>query len=391
MPFRISAFRCFAFAAALALVSTAPSLAGLKIIRNPTGGNGGTPPANIVGGGNLIDIFNQAADYWEMAFPDPDQNWTVEFEYRWDPIGNSDGTYFAQYTPFTAGGDPRRLQSGLVTFLNNGVALWFADPHPATNSAYSFVEPNGAFAIFPDPPPEDIYINAGITFKNPTNPDAIGRTDLLTAAIHEIGHGLGLAAAAPLWVTPNEIIISSAVSTRYAGAVISYQAGGNEHLNYPAIMTGQFFPDERRFPSVVDILAIAQISQFNRPLLSPYMEMIIRGLDLPPGQKTALQTKLQKSRALFAAGKHTAARNLLNAFINQINANPGNRFNHEQLDGLVSMAELRIDYIDSAPPSEHDGHSPPIPGPAACGTVSATMLPLTLIGLALVRMPKPGR
>ncbi len=48
------------------------------------------------------------------------------------------------------------------------------------------------------------------------------------------------------------------------------------------------------------------------------------------------------------------------------------------------MAQLRMDYIDSAPPSEHDDDTPNFPGPAACGTVSATMLPLTLLGLALM-------
>jgi hypothetical protein len=396
-----------AFAALVGL--TAPTQAGLKIIRNPTNGIGGTPPPNLAGGGNLIEIFNQAADYWEMAFPDPNQDWNLELEFRWDPLGGNDGTLSAQFTARTFGGEPRRIQSGLITFLNNGAAHFFADPHPATNSAYSLVKLDGAFAIFPSSPSEDVFLNVGISFKNPINPDAIDHFDLLTTAMHEIGHGLGLAAAPPDWVLPNDIIISSAVSTRYDGALINYQLGAQEHLDYPSVMHGYFYSDERRLPSVRDILAIAQVSHYDRPFLSPYMEVIISGLELPPGLKNALQTKLQKSRAHLAAGNRNAAKNLLNAFIDQVNDNPGGRLDQDQLDNLVSMAELRIDSIDNPPPGEqNDIHStplgeqkvndntapgkqndalntPPLPGIAACGTVSAGLLPLSLIGFAHMR------
>jgi hypothetical protein len=65
-----------------------------------------------------------------------------------------------------------------------------------------------------------------------------------------------------------------------------------------------------------------QISQFNRPFLSPYMELIIRGLDLPPGNKQALLTKLQKSREHLDAGNGHAARTMLSTFINQIKPTP---------------------------------------------------------------------
>jgi len=48
------------------------------------------------------------------------------------------------------------------------------------------------------------------------------------------------------------------------------------------------------------------------------------------------------------AGNSRAARSTLSAFINQIQANPGGRLNQDQIDGLVSMAELRMDAIDDA-------------------------------------------
>jgi hypothetical protein len=333
------------------LGATAPSQAGLKIIRIPDGGTGGTPPSNLAGGGNLITIFNQAADYWEMAFADPNQDWTVEFRYRWDPLRGGDGGLSAQFTLESAGGDPRRIQSGLITFLNNGNTLWFADPSPATNSAYSFVEPRGGQAPF-FPEPRDLYLNTGIVFEDPINPHAKDALDLLTIAIHEIGHGLGLAQSPPDFEAPPQIDITDAVSPRYAGATFIYEAGGNEHLDFPSVMSGRNRLGIRQFPAVKDILVIAQISQFNRPVLSPYMELIIRGLDLPPGNKQALLTKLQKSREHLEAGNSRAARNMLSAFIQQINANPGGRLNQDQIDGLVSMAELRMDAIDEAATAE---------------------------------------
>ena len=86
-----------------------------------------------------------------------------------------------------------------------------------------------------------------------------------------------------------------------------------------------------------------------------YMELIIGGLDLPPGKKRALLTKLRTSREHLEAGNSRAARTMLSAFIQQIKANPGGRLNRDQIDGLVSMAELRIDAIDDAATAEAEG------------------------------------
>src|SRR5579862_572534 len=311
-------------ALAVLLGGTATSQAGLKIIRTPEGGTGGTPPPNVSGGGDIITIFNQAADYWEMAFPDPNQDWTVEFTYGWGAVGdgdvNPDRALSAQFTLQTAGGDPLRVQSGLIRFLNDGSVGWFADPTPATNSAYSFVQPEGGLAPF-FREPRDLYLNNGIVFQNPINPDAANHLDLLTIAMHEIGHRLGLLQSPPDFESPPDIEITDAVSPRNRLSI-------------------------RQFPSVKDILAIASISQFDRPVLSPYLELIVRGLVLPPGNKQTLLTRLQQSREHLAAGHPVAARDMLSAFINQIEANPGRRLNQDQIDGLVSMAQLRMDAID---------------------------------------------
>ena len=107
-----------------------PAQAGLKIIRTPAGGTGGTPPPNLSGAGNLIDIFNRAADYWESAFPDPNQEWTVELEYQWGDFSavSADNALSAQFKLGAAGGTPLRVLSGSITFDNPGGTLWFSEP-----------------------------------------------------------------------------------------------------------------------------------------------------------------------------------------------------------------------------------------------------------------------
>jgi hypothetical protein len=66
------------------------------------------------------------------------------------------------------------------------------------------------------------------------------------------------------------------------------------------------------------------------------------GLDLPGGVRNALLGKLRNSQARLAAGDRAAARNLLNAFIKQVSANPGGRLTTDQVVSLVASAETTI-------------------------------------------------
>jgi hypothetical protein len=316
------------------LAATSHAQAGLKIIRTPADGTGGTPPPNLSGGGNIIDIFNQAADYWEGAFPDPNQDWTVELEFTWGDLKGLP----AQFTLVSAGGTPLRVLSGSITFDNSGRRLLFADPDPAANSAYADVEP--FVGVYPLPSaPRGIDLNNGIWFVHPTNSDAEDHVDLLTLAMHEIGHGLGMLNS-PDFRAPTEFEITAAVSPRYAGVKVFLELA--EHLPSPALMRPLVLPDIRQFPSTLDILSMAQISAYNNPNWYPSLELIVTGLDLPGGVRNALMSKLRNSQARLEAGDRAAARNLLRVFIQQIRANPGGRLTADQVDSLVAIAKTAI-------------------------------------------------
>ncbi len=216
---------------------------------------GGEPPANMAGGGNLTDIFNTAISYWEAAFKDPNDTWVVNLNYQWADLGTAQN---ARFVLDTQGGDPHRIESGTVLFNNNTSVSFFADPTPRDNS--EFTQYREVTSDEPSGP-----LNVGRIFTGPTG-DAVGRIDLLTIAEHEIGHALGL--ASDNTASPNEIVITP--PRPFAGLMILTRAG--DHLLQDTALMGGLFanPDERVLISGLDVLAEAQISQFDHPNLDPF-------------------------------------------------------------------------------------------------------------------------
>ena len=215
---------------------------------------GGAPPANAAGAGTLPEIFDSAARRWASAYQDP---FTIHLYFGWAPLGDA-GTH----SLVEQGGVPGREILGTILFDNSGSVSFFLDPTPDTNEEYrryteDFQELGGGL------------INVARVFSHPTG-EAVGRCDLLSVAMHEIGHALGMCNANLSFMVEREdgaIRISGEYP--HAGTVIplaTNKYGVTSHFDplqvlYGSVMSG-VCGDERRIPSTLDILANAQVSGF---------------------------------------------------------------------------------------------------------------------------------
>jgi len=246
----------------IALTAATPAQA-LTIVRNFIGGN---PAPQTAGGGNLIDIFNAAADYWEAAIQD---DYQLTLNYAWAArSGNILATYSPQRSNPSA---PFRNREGLIRFDNDSTFKWFADPTPRESSEY--LDFSTASRDLSNGNPGVSDINVERRWVSPSGA-AVGRYDLFNVALHEIGHGLNILSSnrgfAQETALDGDIDLTG--TSPFAGSSIPTTPIGGGHLNlheavmYPFISSGQ-----RRLLTEADILASAQVSGFTDLDLNPQL------------------------------------------------------------------------------------------------------------------------
>ncbi len=232
--------------AALAFSQSAD--AQVTIIRNQFAG---AAPATVAGGGTLNAIFNEACDWWEAELVTTP--YTLTLDYGWGALGS---TWLGLHSLGAQGGAPNRETAGNITFDNDGTSSWFLDPTPCDHGEFS------AGPLLSSANLGGGTMNTGRRYNSATG-SAVGRTDMFTVCLHEIGHALGLSSANTSFLAGNgDLDVDVTAPRPFAGSSIPTINGA--HLNvgnalmFPSVSSGL-----RRLPTEADAVSNAQISQMS--------------------------------------------------------------------------------------------------------------------------------
>ena len=223
-------------------------------------------------------VMDAAADYWQTAFAASSRTLSLTINVSW---GGLSGATLAQGGASWINNNPTySLRNPFLTWDNDGSSTFFVDLTPKSNSEWAKsslrTDDLGGGTINV----ERVYYNAA------SGTSARNDNDMLSVAIHEIGHTLGVLAGYPRFNaldvgSDGDLDLSGGTQIASSGGHLDYSLGLPETPGFPfdgATVGGTYYPmllgssivtGTRKLLTEADILMVADLQGLNNPNTNP--------------------------------------------------------------------------------------------------------------------------
>ena len=227
-------------------------------------------PAYDPDGSRLASVLESAAALYEDIIEDVH---TLTIRYWWEDLPSG----VLGVHQGTSHNGQRELRANLrfdTTEPDGDDRRWFIDPSPQINSEFNMqqtvvgdlTDPSKAFR---GDPPDQFEVGYRGTALSSAPSSARNGFDLLTVALHEIGHGLGVPAPSSAddetddgdWDTPPQLLGGTSIGIRTAGDSDQgpFHTKAGSSLMSPSVSKGL-----RKLPSATDIFAMASTANWTQ-------------------------------------------------------------------------------------------------------------------------------